>query len=95
MSGEPQAVSDDNMVVAMLRVAIPGDRPILAKCMSDAADELERTRAELARVREALRKYGQHDAKCDKPNIERAKYFHQCTCGLEAALTPAGGSDGK
>jgi hypothetical protein len=38
----------DNMIAAMLRASMPGDRPIQAQCMAQGAEEIERLSSELA-----------------------------------------------
>lgn len=38
----------DNMIAAMLRAAMPDDRPIQAQCMAQGAEEIERLSRELA-----------------------------------------------
>ena len=51
--------------------------------------ELAALRAEIERLREALRKYGHHEWNCPKSHYTKAIV---CLCGLDKAL--AGGGDG-
>lgn len=55
-------------------------------CATCGTTENATLRAENARLREALKRYGQHEAYCafDPP----LGVFDLCTCGLSAALTP-------
>lgn len=59
-----------------------GEPVIRSSCYSeDVAELLE----ELARLQEALQKYGTHDPRCPQRNWEEKLKGTPCNCGLDAA----------
>ena len=75
--------------------AVLADSPVVTgeppqRVIAKAHARISSLEAEVARLREGLRKYGEHKEGCPEVDREESRFLSVCTCGLDSLLSGSG-----